>query len=176
MKRWLGTAALAWVVIAGVPPVSGGLGALAPPDAVAGDTDAAGVEAKAAIDPKKKADIEKLLELTGAADLGKMILDQMVGSFKSGFPDVPQEFWTKFAERADLSALVGEMIPIYDGAFTHDEIKDLIRFYQTKTGKKVITAMPQVTQQAMLVGRAWGETLAAQVINEIQAQQKKDGE
>ena len=42
-----------------------------------------------------------------------------------------------------------DMVVIYDKHFTHQEIKDLIRFYESPTGKKMIEKTPVVMKEFM---------------------------
>lgn len=42
-----------------------------------------------------------------------------------------------------------EMPAIYDKYFSHDEIKDLIKFYESPTGKKLLDTTPQFTMDMM---------------------------
>ena len=42
-----------------------------------------------------------------------------------------------------------EMVEIYDKHFTHDEIKDLIVFYESPTGKKILEKTPEITKDLM---------------------------
>lgn len=43
-------------------------------------------------------------------------------------------------------------VDIYTGAFTEKELKDLIGFYKTPTGKKSLAVMPQLMQEGAQVG------------------------
>ena len=44
-----------------------------------------------------------------------------------------------------------EMVGIYDRNFTHDEILDLIAFYESPTGKKLIEKNPVITAELLQV-------------------------
>jgi hypothetical protein len=46
----------------------------------------------------------------------------------------------------------GKVVAMYAGAFSEAEIRDLIAFYQTPTGKKMIQLGPQLTQQGAQLG------------------------
>ena len=59
--------------------------------------------------------------------------------------------------RKELSAdeLVKLIIPLYDKHLTHPEIKELIKFYETEVGKKLISVMPAITAESMQAGQQW---------------------
>ncbi len=41
-----------------------------------------------------------------------------------------------------------KMVDLYTQTFTEQELKDLVKFYQSPLGKKVFSQMPKVTQQS----------------------------
>lgn len=45
-----------------------------------------------------------------------------------------------------------KMIDIYTEAFSEDELRDLVAFYKTPTGKKAITMMPELMQKGAQLG------------------------
>jgi hypothetical protein len=42
-----------------------------------------------------------------------------------------------------------EMVKIYDKHFTQEEVKDLIKFYESPTGKKILDVTPDITKDLM---------------------------
>jgi hypothetical protein len=124
--------------------------------------------ASAKIDPAKEKDIRALLELTGAAKLGTMIIDQMFEPMKKMQPNLPAEFWTDLKKEMRPDELIDLVVPIYDRQLTDGEIRDLIKFYNTPTGKKLVKVMPQLTQDSMAVGKQWGAQLGARIMKRIQ--------
>jgi hypothetical protein len=42
-----------------------------------------------------------------------------------------------------------DLVQIYDQQFTHQEIKDYIRFYKTPAGQKMVTLMPSIQNELM---------------------------
>ncbi len=66
-------------------------------------------------------------------------------------------------EKVDPEELINIIIPIYSKHFTHDEIKELLKFYKTPTGKKVILVMPRVMQENVAMGQRWGTELGRKV-------------
>ena len=59
------------------------------------------------------------------------------------------------------------MVPIYDKYYTEEEINQIIAFYNSPVGKKMISTMPLVMQESMAAGQAWGKQLAAKVAQEL---------
>lgn len=116
----------------------------------------------------KEARIRELMRVTGMADLGRKMLANILGSMKQTMPKVPDEFWQRMAAQAKIEDLMEMVIPIYSSHFTLDEINQLIAFYSTPLGKKVLGEMPGVMQECMTAGRKWGEDLGAQVVDQLE--------
>ena len=116
---------------------------------------------------KVEKDIKELLVLTGSAQLGKQVASQMFDSFEKMYPQVPAEFWNEFKKEMKTDDLINLMVPIYKKYYTHDEIKDLIKFYKTPIGQKTISVMPSVTQDAMAAGQTWGQEIAMKVLEKM---------
>jgi len=117
----------------------------------------------------KTENIKKLLELTGSAKLGVMIADNFIKNFKSNYKDVPDDFWIEFKKQFSSDALINMLIPIYEKYYTDDDIKQLIAFYETPIGKKVISTMPLVVQESMQAGQIWGQKIGEKVVEDLKA-------
>ena len=86
--------------------------------------------------------IKELISITDAKNVTQQILNQSVDAMKSQFPQVPQKFWDEFKAGANADELINRLIPIYNKYFTEEDIKQLIAFYQTPLGKKLISVNP----------------------------------
>ncbi len=120
---------------------------------------------------QKQKDIRKLLKITGSGELGQQVMGQMMTNFKKSMPQVPEKFWADFMKEVHTDELVDLIVPVYDRNLTHDDVKELIRFYETPTGKKFVSVLPKITQESMTVGEKWGRDLGMRVMVKLQAQQ-----
>ena len=118
---------------------------------------------KQEIDPAKKADIKKMLKLTGAGDMAKQMMGQMIGMQRQANPNVPADFWDEFMGEVNADELIDITVPSYDKHFTHEEIKALIQFYESPIGKKLVSQQPKVMQDSMVAGQKWGMKLASKI-------------
>lgn len=133
----------------------------------------------------KRADIEKLLEITGATGLGKQmgvaIAAQMAQVIHKIRPDVPQRVIdTLPAEvgavfEANMDSFKAQVIPLYGKYFTASEIKGMIAFYSTDLGKKAISVMPSLMAESVSVGQQWGQSLSPQIEARVKARLKEEG-
>jgi len=116
-----------------------------------------------------EADVRRMMETSGAAATTTQIMTQVVSQFRESLPQVPAEFWDRFLERVDGSDVVEMMVPIYARHFTRAEIQDILAFYETPTGQKLIATMPTVMQEVLATSQQWGRDLAEQLMEELKA-------
>lgn len=133
------------------------------------------------IDPAKKADIQRLLELVGTKALMKASMDSMAntirplmtnslppGEYREKLVDL---FFVKFQSLADAAHFLdSSAVPIYDKHFSDDEIRGLIKFYETPLGQKAVSALPQISNELREAGKAWGEQVGRQAMLEVLAE------
>ena len=114
--------------------------------------------------PATSKSILELMTLTGTGNLGVQALHSLLPSLKASAPDVPPEFWDDFMKEVDPNELVNLTVPIYMRHFTENEIQEMIRFYKTPTGQKLVQKQPQVMQESMQAGQLWAQGLAQRVL------------
>jgi hypothetical protein len=115
----------------------------------------------------KNDDIVKLLRVSGSDKLADQMLAAMMPQLKQLAPNLPNSFWTRFIEKINTDDLLYACIAAYSKHYTHDEIKQLIAFYESPLGKKVVAVTPLLTQETMAIGQKWGEKIAEDIVNEI---------
>ena len=115
--------------------------------------------------------IRKLLVLTGSGEIGAQVMERMIDNFKVTIPDVPASFWDEFKTEVNPNTLIDLIVPIYANHLSNEEIDALIAFYETPAGKKFTAALPEISQESMLAGEAWGRQIAEKVIKKL----KKSG-
>ena len=110
-----------------------------------------------------EADIINLLVLTGYTEVSISLMNQMIGTMKPLFPEVPDEAWARFMSKVDTVELLQMIVPIYKKHVTHEEVKQLIVFYETPLGSRLISIQPALALESMIAGEEWGRRLGEQV-------------
>lgn len=138
-----------------------------------------------ALTPQKRADIERLLEMTEALALGQQMSSLMVAQFTSVIrqanPNIPKELLDTLPGIVNsviddhVATLKNAIIPIYHKHFSHNELKQMIAFYETDLGRKTIRVMPMLVQESMAAGQLWGRSLGPEIERRIRARFKKEG-
>jgi hypothetical protein len=119
--------------------------------------------------------VRRLLEITGAASMGKQVMDAMLDQF-SKMPNLPEGFIAKFREVASGQDLLEQVIPIYMKHFDEECLDALIAFYQTDAGKKFVKAQPAILKESMEAGQKWGQELATKALKSLQEDKDKKQE
>lgn len=147
-----------------------------PPTAPASPATAATAAPGPVIDPQKRADLVRLMQITGATRLGLQLFEQVLTSFKNVVPGSKDSFWNEFRKEVSVDELTDRLLPIYDRHLSPAEVKELIRFYESPIGKKVLAAMPAITSESMQVGQTWGMDLALRAKKKIDAQRQLEAQ
>jgi len=71
--------------------------------------------------------------------------------------------------------IVALMAQAYAGHFTEAELKELITFYRSPTGKKLVTELPAVLEESFARAREWGAKVSEEFITALRAEMKKRG-
>jgi hypothetical protein len=124
-----------------------------------------------AMSPAKEALIQRLLEVTGSANLGRQMMDGMVETFRQS--GVPDEFWDTFRSEIDINEMTRLIIPIYDKHLSEEDLKGLIAFYDSPLGRKVISKMPEILRESMAVGQEWGMAIGQRAVKRLEQEKAK---
>jgi uncharacterized protein len=71
--------------------------------------------------------------------------------------------------------LMNDAARIYASHFTEPELKQLLTFYQSPLGQKVIAEEPKAADESMSSAATWADKLSEEVINKMRAEMKKRG-
>jgi hypothetical protein len=79
----------------------------------------------------------------------------------------------EFAPRR--SELVAEVAKLYAARFTEQELKELLAFYKTALGKKLIAQEPQVLDETVRFSQVWAARTSDEILRRFRAEMKKRG-
>jgi hypothetical protein len=140
--------------------------------------------AAANIAPEKMQAARDLLEATNADAQFTAIIPLMFRQMRQTLPpgnpaqrdeinQVFDEIQKLFIERR--GEIIDQIVLLYARQFTADEMNTLAAFYRTETGRKFINAMPELAQQAMVIGNSWGQKIAREAEQKIREELTKRG-
>jgi hypothetical protein len=111
--------------------------------------------------------IKQLLELSGSGKMGVQIMNQMISTFKTSHSAINDEFWEELKKEVKAEDFENMILPIYDKYYSESDIDQLIVFYNSPIGKKMISTMPQVMQESMTAGQKLGKEIAEKFIAKL---------
>ncbi|MDA3921749.1 MAG: DUF2059 domain-containing protein [Salinisphaera sp.] len=175
------------VLAAGMMLVSPGLLA-APNAAVPGhNTTPSGMAAPPASDASKEQLIRTLVNLTDVSQLqavfSQQFIDRVANAVSMFGPalnphtmDVIQQQTRAVVEEhiQDGDALYSVLAPVYEKHFNIIELNQLVNFYQSPLGQKLVRVSPQLLTESLDLGQQWGLSLVPEIMQRVQSQLDQD--
>lgn len=139
-------------------------------------TEAPATPATKSVDPAKAAAIRHLMDITQSSKLGdnmasyisnevRRYLTQSMDS--TTLPKFMDTFNAKFAASAPSKSVTDAMVPIYDRAFTKEQIDGLVQFYESPLGQHVVQVLPQVLQESQDAAAKMDQEAALNVLRDM---------
>jgi uncharacterized protein len=98
---------------------------------------------------------------------------QLNPSLVKDLNEVAAKLKAEYAPR--FSEPVNEAARVYAGRFTEQELKDILAFYKSPAGKKVVIQEPLILQESMTNLDRWASNLSEEIMGRIRAEMKKKG-
>jgi len=136
-----------------------------------------------AVDPAKRADILHLLDLMGTktaiARMGPTLMAQMQQfSHDTASSEqqkrIMQDTLTRMQARIDSGAFEDLYVSIYDKYFTADDIHQMIQFYESPVGRKLIDKQADITKDVFAGSMQWMQENAAAIKADSESKPSED--
>lgn len=135
--------------------------------------------------PEMRTDIERLMEVTKTydtdmvKDVATMIGQQMaqiVGlESPEAFARCQEIALESLDEMFTNSDFMEEMNAIYARHFSHEDVRQMIAFYETPVGRKTIEVMPQLMSESMQVTMRWLAEVNPVIQERVTSQLREEG-
>ena len=134
--------------------------------------------------PAAIATAKELVELKGGSQMFDPVIASIVEQTKGALlqtnpqlakdlNEVAAQLRTEFTPRRD--ELMNEAAKRYAARFSDAELKELVTFFKSPLGKKMITQEPQVLDETFSFVQQWGPRVAEEAMNRYRAEMKKKG-
>ena len=111
--------------------------------------------------------------IPGVIEQSKYMFEQQNPNLGNPLREVATKLRNELAPRqAELNS---EVAKVYASRFTEKEIKDLLAFYQSPLGRKLIAEEPKALDQSMTYAQDWARRLSDEVVVKMRAEMKKLG-
>jgi len=146
---------------------------------------ASGARAQDNADPQRLALGAQLLDLAGTKSMIGQMLDQMAPGMtklvQQANPGKEQEVADVMNNyilpemRKNLPEAVKACAAVYANHFTVDELSQLIAFYQSPIGHKLVQEQPAMSRELGRLGAVWAQSAAIKAMHEYASEFKKRG-
>ncbi len=116
--------------------------------------------------------IRVLISLNGASRAGMSAVKQMLAQYQKAYPAVDSAVWNRIAGYYNEKDLTSLFVPIYERHFSEVEVDEMIDFYKSPAGRKMVEKLPLITSESQAAGKIWGEHIAAKIQKDIEAASK----
>jgi hypothetical protein len=89
------------------------------------------------------------------------------GTYREQLVDL---FVVEFQSKFDINQILELAVPAYDRHFSHEEINELIKFYQTPLGQKAISTLPKLSNELRADGGRVGQQIGRDAMAEVLAE------
>jgi hypothetical protein len=126
----------------------------------------------------------ELITVMRATDQFKLIFPTIMQSLKpaivQGRPQIEKDIDAMMpvlleGVNSRINEITDQMAGVYARTFTVDEMRQLIAFYQTPVGQKLLETLPTLVQESMSIGQAWGRRLATELRDSMVDALRKKG-
>ncbi|RJS94339.1 DUF2059 domain-containing protein [Salinisphaera sp. Q1T1-3] len=137
------------------------------------------------VQASKDALVHTLVRLTDRAQLQNVFTDQFIDRVTSAMSlfggsldeatlqAIQQQTRAVVSERiADGDALYTVLAPIYEKHFNLIELNQLVNFYQSPLGQKLVRISPQLLTESLDLGQQWGLSLVPEIVSRVRAQRR----
>lgn len=101
-----------------------------------------------------KEDCIKVIKMSGATAQMESAKKQIMGM-------IPEEKKAEFTKDFDayMPSLYNKIAALYMAEYTHDDVKAMIKFYESPVGKKMSDKAGVLFEKSMIAGQEWGMEL-----------------
>lgn len=111
--------------------------------------------------------------VAGVVEQSKMLFLQQNPGLAKDLNEISAKLKAELNPR--LEELNVEMARIYAGRFTETELKEILAFYGSPTGKKILIEQPVAAEQSLKFAQDWSIKLSDEVVAKMRDELKKRG-
>ena len=121
-----------------------------------------------ATSPGAMAAARELIVTMRVADYFKAIMSNLKPAIVQNRPQVERDYDAIMplliaSMDARLNEIIDQVAAVYARNFTTEELREVVAFYRGPTGQKFVQKLPLITQESMLIGQRFGQSLSAEI-------------
>ncbi len=111
--------------------------------------------------------------IAGVVEQAKLLFLQQNPALAKDLNEVAAKLRTDLQPR--FREITDEVAKLYATNFSEQELKDILIFYQSPAGKKLLSTQPKVIDSSMAFAQNWANKLSDEVIAKMRDEMKKRG-
>lgn len=111
--------------------------------------------------------------IAGVVEQAKLLFLQQNPGLSKDLNEISNQLRTELAPR--FGELTEEVARLYATEFTEQELKDIVAFYKSSAGQKMLQQQPKVIDGSMRFAQNWANALSDYVIGKMRDELKKRG-
>lgn len=112
----------------------------------------------------KQEKIKELISLSGAFPISREISKEVIANYKKKYNNVPESEWAGLEQKISVDGLINNVIEIYSSRFTEPEVEELLVFYKSDLGRKMIRHSQDMIHEIQTAAGNWAMK-ATEIIN-----------
>ena len=110
--------------------------------------------------------LNKLFDVSGSEEAYQTVIQQFVIMFKEQYTEVDPEIWDELEKefsKTSMKELTEMLVPVYSKYMSIEDLKELIKFYESPIGQKFAKNSPLIMQESMQIGKEWGMKIGQEI-------------
>jgi hypothetical protein len=116
---------------------------------------------------RRMAAARAIVQLTGSSKSLTQAMDGIRATMQKAYPKVPEQFWTDVKAEITVEEVADRVAPIYAKHFTDRELEELLSFYRSPIGQRLIEAQPAMVAEMFSVAHEWGREVARRILERL---------
>ena len=111
--------------------------------------------------------------IAGVIEQAKILYLQQNPALAKDLNEIAANLRTEMTPR--MSELADEVARLYTADFSEQELKDILAFYKSPAGQKLLAQQPKVIDASMKFAQTWANKLSDEVVAKMRDELKKRG-
>jgi len=109
----------------------------------------------------------------GVVEKVKSVVMQTNFMFQKDINEITVQLHKEFDGRS--SELIDRTAQLYASGFTEPELKQVLTFYQSPLGQKMLVEEPKILDESLQQANAWADNLSVDIMSRLREEMKKRG-
>lgn len=123
--------------------------------------------APAQVDAEKAALIRQVLDMTRGLELGEEMAKTLASGRRQLYPHIDPAVFERLDAKLNCRELDDDIVAIYARHFSESELRDMIAFYRSPTGQRLIQRTPAIMRESAATAQAWAMDKVDELFREL---------